>query len=165
MIDRNVFTKHWKSLCQRFNRQAVTDEAVEYRNYLDPIMDTKEFEKASRHLWATREFFPRPADFLLCMAQADFADVLGCNSPGTFRSLSDMAHETLRIFGGLDLVKSMYRDNAFQTRKEFLRCYETAAGDMASEYSTLGTGVSLAQLEAAEPAQLPAGYEGIEIVT
>lgn len=63
MITDWVFTRAWKRLEDRWGKQAA-GAAKDYREFLDPLMDDEEFHAAAKAVWATREFFPRPADFL-----------------------------------------------------------------------------------------------------
>lgn len=54
----------WEVLCRRFGRQPLHDEAAMYLEYLDALLAPWQIESAVRAVWADREFFPRPADFV-----------------------------------------------------------------------------------------------------
>jgi hypothetical protein len=65
MIDQNVFAEVWGRLCRRFRRDLDATEGADYLAYLNKAgMGTEDFLAQAEAVWATREFFPRPADFL-----------------------------------------------------------------------------------------------------
>ncbi len=65
MIDGAKFWPMWQRICKRFGRTADKSEAADYLEYLDSFgLTTEEAVAEARQVWATREFFPRPADFL-----------------------------------------------------------------------------------------------------
>lgn len=144
MIDPETFMRFWSSLCSRFARELNADEAHEYRSCLDPVMDTAGFERASRHLWATREFFPRPADFLTCGAERAWRDIRDADRKRDTRILSEilstspLVRDALRYMGGLDTALELAKRDPQQSRKAFLEAFELAAADVARDNAKLG---------------------------
>lgn len=66
MDPAEFFTNVWTPLCRRFGKDlGQTDEAALYLEYLNARLSEEQIRGAARALWATREFFPRPADFVL----------------------------------------------------------------------------------------------------
>ena len=66
MMDVEVFVDVWDRLCRRFGRDMDREEAMAYMDYLEAMgMGTEDFVAAARVVWARREFFPRPVDFIM----------------------------------------------------------------------------------------------------
>lgn len=55
----------WSRLCKRFRREIDAEEAALYLDYIGLRLSGRQIEEAAQALWATREFFPRPVDFVL----------------------------------------------------------------------------------------------------
>ena len=104
MISHEVFMACWPRLCVRWGRTVGREEAALYYRFLSARMDTEEFEIAAEMLWATREFFPKPADFVAAGPITEWPDVLKVCEGGpageeAFHGLSICAQEAFRAVG------------------------------------------------------------------
>jgi len=54
----------WQLLCRRFSREPVKAEAAAYLQYLEALLTPAQLDQAVRIVWADREYFPRPVDFV-----------------------------------------------------------------------------------------------------
>lgn len=142
MIERSEFIQTWESLCKRFGRDVDGDEAKLYRTYLEGVgMETNEFLNAAGALWATREFFPRPADFLLVGAEATWVAVqeaLRHAAPGTswhmdenerqprtkLKEAGARALAVVESLGGLYPFAEEWTKSPLRARRAFLDAYE-----------------------------------------
>jgi len=75
-ISPDTWERVWSRLCRRFRVQPDGELSAEYHGYLDPRLDEQAFVAAAEALWATREFFPRPADFVTIAASAEWPAVV-----------------------------------------------------------------------------------------
>lgn len=77
MIDPEVWWRTWEKLCKRFKREPEQEEAGDYLTYLEGGgFDTEGAIRAAEVCWATREFFPRPADFVSIEAATGWRAIL-----------------------------------------------------------------------------------------
>jgi hypothetical protein len=145
MIPTTEFQDAWKSLCRRHGRTVDAAEAAEVHRYLNDILSAEEFRRAARHVWATREFFPRPADFVTANAAFEWAGAIRAKAKATgefpwrdaAEALSPRGREALRIIGGLDVLVDLYQRDPLRARAEFLAAYELHAGELAQEHARL----------------------------
>lgn len=154
MIDHAQFMDVWGHLCQRFGRDLNAGEAKLYRAYLEgQNFTTEQFLIAARVLWATREFFPRPADFLFHMASSDWEGVLEFKAiqeqrqlvEGEFREvrsqvISDRGWRAFLSIGGMEALKNT-RD-LLRFRQAFFDAYDrqVAADTTRSMSQEIGNG-------------------------
>lgn len=73
-----VFAAAFNRLRRRFNLGPDDEQAGDYYRYLSGVLTLEETLAAMQALWATREFFPRPADFVLAFAPAEWRKVQDC---------------------------------------------------------------------------------------
>ena len=64
MIAPELFARWWRTMYERFPGKPDPDAASAYYSFLSERMDDRTFEQAARALWASEEYFPRPARFL-----------------------------------------------------------------------------------------------------
>ena len=64
MIDAGVFKNEWAVLCERFDARPSQLFTKRYYEWLNARLTTEEFVHGAHRVFAEREFFPRPADFL-----------------------------------------------------------------------------------------------------
>ena len=148
MIEQRVFLDTWKALCRRFGRSRDNEEALEHHAYLSGAMTTSEFVKSARHVWATREFFPRPADFLIVAGGLEWAELIRIRAKDAAQTrpwanayeqaLSDRGRAAVKLLGGLDIVVGLYERDPIRARNEFLSAYELHAGQLAREHARIG---------------------------
>ena len=154
MIDTEEFKTAWRALCRRWGREVDAGEAMEVLGYLSEILTTEEFLASARHLWATREFFPRPADFVTAAARLEWSRAVRAkgkeNGVYPWRAMWDAmtvrGQEAVRILGGLDGLVSMYQRDPFRARDEWVAAYELHAGELASKHARLHAPASPSKL-------------------
>lgn len=140
MIDRDVFAQVWERLCRRFNREVSKDESLDYLLYLDASgLDTASFIAAAEAAWATREFFPRPADFLAgeslrgWRALRDLAGTSQYSTPDKIvaarQAIPKRAWQAIQAIGGVDAIREA-RDVSY-VRREYLSAYEAQVQEEA----------------------------------
>ena len=139
MIDRDVFAEVWGRLCRRFNRKLDTAELDDYVTYLDASgLTTEEFVAASEAAWATREFFPRPADFLAGECVRGWRALIDMVRIGQYDhdklktarlAIPKRAWEAIHTIGGLDVVRNA-KDLSY-VRREFIHAYEARVQEEA----------------------------------
>lgn len=141
MIDRRLYAAHWSALCSRFSRPPDPDEAHDYLTLLDVALDDEGFVRATRHLWATRKFFPTPSDFLTCQAERIWRD-LRIEKDRTHRitlATAPLTRAALRYLGGLDAALELARADQLKARAAFLEAYTAAVADLATEHARIGS--------------------------
>jgi hypothetical protein len=134
MIDRHEFWAAWERLCRRFGRDLDKDEARDYHGYLDPQLDTEEFLDAARKLWASREFFPRPDDFLDAATGSSDEQALDqwqlCNrimrGDDVMDRMTEAGRKTVALMGGPDRLRQTPVDEVHFRRAEFIRLFGDA---------------------------------------
>lgn len=135
MIEKDRFNRVWKHLCQRFNRDPNPSEAVLYLQWLSPQMNTEAFEEAARHLWATREFFPRPIDFLEAARpsieaeaqdQWKLCDRVMSGDREALARMSPAGQKTVMLMGGPAALRNTQLDEVHFRRQEFMRLFADA---------------------------------------
>jgi hypothetical protein len=147
MIDQDVFAEVWGRLCRRFNREVDLAEADDYLAYLDACkLTTEEFVAAADAAWATREFFPRPADFLAGEG------LRGWTALRAVAETSQYEHEKIReardkvpprawravqAIGGVTAIRDA-RDLSY-IRREYLQAYEAQVQEEAMGIARLPT--------------------------
>ncbi len=148
MIDAHAFSEVWIRLCRRFGRDMQTDEAASYRAYLDDVgMTTDAFLAAAGQLWATREFFPRPADFLLVRIAQDWRWLQlvldAYNPPGgqwnaeLWDGLSIRGQEAVRFLGGLRAVKDQAQRDPARLFERFRDAYHLVVVEQSAKTRAL----------------------------
>lgn len=138
-IDREVFAAVWERLCRRFNRDVNHDESLDYLTYLDASgLDTEAFMQAAEAAWATREFFPRPADFLAGESLRGWRalrELAGTSQyePDKLKAaraaIPKRAWQAIQAIGGVDAIREA-RDVSY-VRREFLSAYEAQVQEEA----------------------------------
>lgn len=134
MIDETTFAREWRMLCERFGKDASQDMAGRYLDYLSARMDTDAFRRASQVVWATNEFFPRPADFLVAEATAQWRILLDVverfqpphSTPSVYDALSNRGGDAVRELGGILAVKDGLNRDAVRFRRTWYDAYESA---------------------------------------
>ncbi len=135
MIDKREFWAAWQGLCKRFSRTPDADEAGEWHDYLSPQLTTEEFQAAARKLWASREFFPRPDDFLeaargstaeQAAAQWELCHRVMRGERGVLERMTPAGQRTVRLMGGAQALGQTSVDETHFRRAEFLRFYGDA---------------------------------------
>ena len=152
MIERERFFEVWERLCVRFNRD-TEGEAAEYYRWLSTQMTTDEYVAAATKLWATREFFPRPIDFVDAMRPSVSAEAFRQwelvykqatrESTDGWMHMDDLCKRAVSTVGGIDGVthaspsqiavlydrfSRAYRDLALAEREERLLGSSLAVG-------------------------------------
>lgn len=158
MIDPDVFAKVWDRLCRRFNRKHDPLELADYLDYLDGSgLSTEEFVAAADAAWATREFFPRPADFLagegirgwkalleLCEISPhaeyddDGEDRNARARLNARKAIPARAWRAIQAIGGTDMIRNA-RDLSY-VRREYLNAYEAQVQEDAMGSARLPEG-------------------------
>lgn len=111
-MKEEVFVPVWQALCQRFDHDVDLDEAQAYMDYLDTLgMEEDDFLQAAGRVWATREFFPRPVDFVLAahaglLSQIRKSALAWSKHERGWLAMAggkdSMAMEVVRSLGGMD---------------------------------------------------------------
>lgn len=136
MIDLEKFRSTWAHLCTRFGRDNDPQQAAAYFEYLTEQLDTEEFLRAARAIWATARWFPRPADFLTVGATGDWQLVLDAaaayNPPDAswfehWKKLSPRGVAAAKQLGGITAMRSIYDRDVLRLRTAFLEAFEAAA--------------------------------------
>lgn len=76
--DAHTFAQAFNRLRRRFNLPPDDEQAADYFAYLSASLSLDEMLRAMQALWATREFFPKPADFVLVYAAGEWRAVQAC---------------------------------------------------------------------------------------
>lgn len=139
MIDRSVFAEVWGRLCRRFNRSVDSQEIDDYVGYLDASgLTTEAFVAASEAAWATREFFPRPADFLAGQSLTGWRALQALAACGQYEpekivaaraNVPARAWKAVQAIGGVDAIREA-RDVSY-VRREFMSAYEAQVQEEA----------------------------------
>lgn len=153
MITTHTFSQEWRRHCLRHGRAIDQDEAACYLEYLSEQMDEATFVAASRALWATSRFFPRPADFVLIGAGGEWRLVIRCIEgfappkwewTGPWKELSDRGREACKQLGGMETMRAAFERDALRLKAAWEQAYEQA------------TAAEVLQLVAGEVRQLQA---------
>lgn len=140
MIDAEVFASVWEKLCRRFNNREINrEESLDYLAYLNASgLTTEAFVSAAEAAWATREFFPRPADFLAAESLTGWRalrELAGCGQYEPDKILAARAKvparawKAIQAVGGTDMIRDA-RDLSY-VRREFLHAYEAQVQEEA----------------------------------
>jgi hypothetical protein len=139
-ISKALFMKVWEAMEKRFGEQPP-GSAGDYLSFLDLLLTDEEFTEAGRAVWATREFFPRPADFLMVRQGRDWALVQEAAELARrkkdwgelFQSMSSAGQMSIKALGGIFVVDERMQRNPGLTRSDFGTQYEVAITTLASE--------------------------------
>lgn len=138
MIDLQVFRTEWALLCERFRMTGGQEPSQlmmrRYYEYLSPRMDTEVFVAAARQVYAEREFFPRPVDFVEAAGPGEDRGAVEWekvskllrNSGSPLDSLDEPARRAVRAMGGLFRIGERASELHFR-RREFLEHYAAYA--------------------------------------
>lgn len=139
MIDRNVFADVWARLCRRFNREPDPAEISDYLAFLDAAgLTTEAFRAAAEAAWATREFFPRPADFLAgeglegwtaLKAMAEQSHYQADKVLAARKAVPPRAWKAIQAIGGVEAIREA-RDLSY-IRREYMQAYEATVQEEA----------------------------------
>lgn len=170
MIDRSVFRDEWAMLCERFRltgqREPSSVMRQRYLEYLSPRLDTEQFRAAARVVYAEREFFPRPIDFVdaaglstetEALEQWDLCRRVMDGSAEAEAAMTDEGLSVLRLMGGARTLRMTALEDVQWRRKEFLQLYGTAAEAARAEALPNVTPESRAAIGAAGPIRLLGG--------
>lgn len=148
-IGHDVFNQVWERLCQRFNRKLDVEEARSYLRYLQGVgMTVDRFVTAASQLWAIREFFPRPADFLLVDLGREWRQlqrVIDAYDPphgwdgDLWDGMGIAGQEAVRFLGGLRSVKDQMQLNPSRLFERFRHAYELVVIETSATTHALGT--------------------------
>lgn len=133
MIDQGVFADEMQALQERFGKDLSDGALARYYAYLDERLDTESFASASRSIWATNRFFPRPADFLAAEATAQWRVLLRLaeawrppySTPDVYGALSERGGEAVRELGGISAVKDALDIDVVRFRRTWYDAYES----------------------------------------
>ena len=134
MIDERTFRDTWALLSERFNRQLSTPLMMAYYHSLSARMSTAQFKAAAQVVFETREFFPRPADFLEAGQPSAEAEVLEqwelvqelMRGFGNRAALSEEARRVVGLLGGETKLRNTQLDAVQYVRRDFLELYGNA---------------------------------------
>lgn len=137
-ISKSVFSEAWQKLEGRFGKQPP-GSAADYLAHLTEILTEDEFLEAVRAVWATREFFPRPADFLLIRQGEDWTKILEATDLArkkldwgpVFKSMSPTGQMSIKALGGIFVVTDRMQSNPGMIRKDFTTEYEMSVTTLA----------------------------------
>lgn len=135
MIEPDDFSKLWVRLCRRFGRQVDHEEAMDYLGYLERSgMTWPEVEAEAEALWATREFFPRPADFFGGQEARGWREIL-TYAGETHRHSSSIEQQAARAriparalralsaIGGVDAVRATAPERIAHLRRDYAAAF------------------------------------------
>lgn len=146
MIDDGVFRNWWADLCERFRmtgEDAPSQRQMKrYYRYLSARMDTDDFEAAAEAVWAEREFFPRPADFVeAARGDAESAAMdawervlemaKNWRSAAPAEELGRAGRKALAQVGGIKKLALSDRSDLDFRRRDFLDAYRAALASTA----------------------------------
>lgn len=139
MIDKKVFHREWVPLAARFGKEENVGQEAAYWAFLNPLMGDEEFTAAARTIWATAKWFPRPADFLLVNAAAEWAGVMECMERSgrlhawheQYAALPERARKACMALGGVPILKTLHDKDPIRAKTEWERALEQAtAGEV-----------------------------------
>lgn len=144
MISKECFLWAWEKLEARFGKQPP-GMASDYKAHLSELMEEDEFIAATRAVWSTREFFPRPADFLLVRLGSDWRKLQRVvemfrrkeDWSVLYRSISNAGRESIELLGGVFAIAERFQASVGYLRKDFGSEYENAVSMMAAESNSL----------------------------
>lgn len=132
MIDKTIFAAEWSLLEQRFDVSKGARVVDAYYEFLNGAMDTEAFLLAARSVFVSREFFPRPIDFIEVGVEDLWQRVIEAisvyeppNFPGgrIFQELPQAAQDAIRTIGGLNSARAIWQDSPLRLRGAFMRAY------------------------------------------
>jgi len=171
-IDPEAWWQVWeRKLCKRFNREADQEEASDYLEYLEQHgLDTATALAAASQVWATREFFPRPADFIANEAAVAWPVLIEMAKLGQHSTrkahddlraqISDRAWEAIRDLGGTVVIRDS-RD-LLRTRTAFQRSFEAVVIRNAQQLAA-GDAERRLGLQPEERRLAPGGEVGVDV--
>lgn len=133
-LDPGVFKNEWTVLCERFGREPSSLVAKRYYAWLKERLSTEQFVAGTRRIFAEREFFPRPVDFMPPGGSVEVAateaweavvPLLRNTRLGT-GALSEPARRAVQVMGGLERIGASVGDLPFR-RREFMEFYRQFA--------------------------------------
>lgn len=141
MIEKGVFKNEWAALCERFRLTGKKEPSQlmmrRYYRYLSGRLSTDQFRQAAQVVYAEREFFPKPADFV--EAVATDSDLEALEQWELVRSAmkrsrdglpEEATEETRRLVakeGGLRSMGLVKLDEMQFVERRFKRAYGTLA--------------------------------------
>jgi len=142
VIDRKVFAFEMTVLRDRFGRKDMTDETIaRYLDYLDPLMNTSEFQAAARVVFNEDTFWPSPARLLAAVrgdpkrhAESAWAAMLEHAKRGEYPALDALPEATRAALKAVPLREIMYADSDIKLarlKREFTEAHQHAAGAQA----------------------------------
>lgn len=130
-----VFAAAFNRLRRRFLLSPDNEVAADYYAYLSGVLSLDEMLTAMGGLWATREFFPKPADFVLAFAPAEWACVQHAmehwnDNGGHLRAalltpLSARAKAACHALGGIGSMREE-TGGVLRMKREWEKCYADA---------------------------------------
>ena len=164
MIDQTTFAAEWRLLEERFGKSHTLEVVRRYHETLDPLLDTEEFTRAARSLFAHARFFPSPADFLGPRCNRAWTRVQRCIDelcPPEWRwgerwlSLSPTTKWACEQLGGIAGMKKAADRDIVQLRATFRRIYVEAALSEAIHLPALPSSRSPTSVAGAASAVVP----------
>jgi hypothetical protein len=145
MIEREVFMHAWEKLAVRFRAEDV-GLAADYFAFLSPRMSNDSFLEASRSLWATSTYLPRPIDFLLVESAKDWRallDAIELYAPPVWgwhahhQKMTERGRAALTLMGGMTAARALWEKSPAGLRREWDAALERAVQEEASESTRL----------------------------
>tara|TARA_R110000787_G_scaffold9902_1_gene34230 strand:+ start:599 stop:1126 length:528 start_codon:yes stop_codon:yes gene_type:complete len=132
MISDFVWDSEWRALEERWAPKPP-EMQIRYHEFCDAVFESdSEFVQACAAVYSSREFFPRPIDFLMVRASADFLVVMDAiTNSAQWSSLSPAGKRALRLMGGSHAVASS-RSGWDRLRDSWLTAYSQAVEEQAA---------------------------------
>lgn len=147
MIDPNVFAEAWERICRRFRQTSDPQMGADYLAYLNNAgLTTEAFLAQTEAVWAVREFFPRPADFLAGEAATGWTAILefarrwsvhlsADDARALVGAIPPRAKAALDSLGGVDVVRGA-KDTP-RIRREFFDAFESVVVEESTRMALL----------------------------
>jgi hypothetical protein len=155
-ITNDVFEEGWRKLLERFGKPYSARQAADYLEFLNDCgMSDGAFKAATRQVWATAKWFPRPADFLTVGIGGEWETVLRCMELADkkqawhvdFALLTDRGRAACKALGGIHEMIPVRNKDTIRLKTAWEQAYEQA------------TASTLAALP--QPARVPALPAGV----
>ena len=155
-ISDEVWNAEWKALESRWGQQD-TEVQARYYEFLNAQMDDGQFVEACAAVFVSREFFPRPIDFLLFRAPRDFLLVMDAarqihshmekeERDAIMSRVPPVARKVADVLGGVGVI-GQSRDDTLRWRTAFMQTYEAAVSEQAATLPYVRERVTLAKAE------------------
>lgn len=149
------FFDRWVWLCRRFGKEASNLEAADYCDFVADRLSLEQMRDAFRAIWSSREFFPRPVDFIMA---AHAGIVTQLRAAADARRKDSQSAKWLEVAGGPHSV-AMAVARAIGGIEAVYSLMEAGAGIMRKEVEATLAEI-LTDDARHEPGALPAGRQG-----